>query len=194
MTNEPAHHSIGSDFYWNLSRYHQAIECGVFTTEDRIELLNGRLVNKSKISTRHAACVSKLNRYFYRRYLDEFELISQNPVFLPDWSEPEPDFTIANIHELDYLNGHPGPNDIHVIVEVADKTVRKDRTHKASIYANAGINEYWIINLKQDQIELHLDPDTEEGAYGKIVRYKRGTSFDSPFAGSVFVDDLLPGA
>jgi Uma2 family endonuclease len=182
-----------SDFEWTLERCHAAIENGTFRPEDKLELLNGKLIKKMSVSPPHASCLKKLSKYFNRRYLDVYELMSENPITIPGGSEPEPDVTIANLSADNYEKAHPNPDQVHLPIEVADKSLHRDRTHKAEIYAFAGIKKYWIVNIKQGQLELYLDPDTDHGIYGEIVRYKQGSTFDSPFVGSVNVDDLLPG-
>lgn len=177
---------------WPLERYHNATACGIFGPEDKLELLSGKLVKKISINPPHAANVSRLIKYFTRLYLDVYELRPENPVTFVDASEPEPDFAICDLDDNEYEDRHPASSEIHLTIEVAENSLYRDRTHKAKIYASAAIAEYWIINLKQFQVEVHLDPDTESGAYGKVVRYKRGAIFTSPFVGKVAVDDLLP--
>ena len=168
------------------------IAAGILGPEDRLELLNGKLVKKAPVSPAHASCLKILSKYFNRKYLDRYELMSENPITLPQGAEPEPDFTIASLREDNYAEAHPKPEEVHLVVEIADNSLGRDRLHKASIYATGGIPEYWIINLKQRQLEVHLEPDREYGTYGQIFRSKSGTQFRSPFAGEVEVDDLLP--
>ena len=182
-----------SDFEWTLDRYHGAIANGTFTPEDKLELLNGKLIKKLSINPPHAACVTKVTKFFTRFYFDVFELRAENPVTFLDNSEPEPDFAVWDLSADEYNEHHPTPEQVHLLVEVADKSLTRDRTHKASIYAFAGIKEYWIVNLKQEQVELHLEPDVNDGSYGSIVRYKIGSVYTSPFIGEVKVNDLLPG-
>ena len=179
-------------FTWTLERYHRMIELGILTPEDRVELLFGQIVEKMSIGEMHAACVKVLSKYFNRRYLDVYELMQENPVTLPNESEPEPDFAIVDLKEDNYKSGHPTPADIHLVIEVADNTLDTDRRVKSVLYALAGIPEYWIINLKQRQVEVYLKPDTAAGTYGSLTHYREEAAWESPFAGSVAVKDLLP--
>lgn len=181
-----------SDFDLTLDRYHRMIATGILGPDDKLELLNGKLVKKTSISPGHASCLKILSKYFNRRYLDQYELMSENPITLPLRSEPEPDFTIAKLREDNYFGAHPVPEDVYLVIEIADNSLTRDRLHKASIYAMEGIAEYWIVNLRQRQVELHLEPDRQYGTYGRVLRSKSGTTFDSPFVGQVKVDDLLP--
>lgn len=177
---------------WTLDRYHHAIEAGVFTEDDRIELLDGKIVEKMSVGTKHSACLKILNKYFNRRYLDIYELMSENPVSLGDKNEPEPDFTILHLREDNYIESHPSPKDILLIIEVADESLSRDRTRKASLYAQANISEYWIINLVNRQIEVHTKPSMENGVFGSVQHFNDKEQFESPFAGDVLVKDLLP--
>ena len=179
-------------FNWTLERYQQAIDCGILTEEDQLELLSGNLVTKMPVNVPHSACVKNLNRYFTPRYFDSHELIAENPVALPAVdSQPEPDYVIARLKEDNYLSGHPTVEDIFLLIEVSDSTLARDRTYKAAIYAAAGVSEYWIINLKENQVEVHTQPTGER--YGLVSTHARGTTFESPFNGLTVVDELFPG-
>ncbi|MEM1357461.1 MAG: Uma2 family endonuclease, partial [Bacteroidota bacterium] len=109
-----------SDFEWTLTRYHEAIKNGTFTPADKLELLHGKLVKKMSINPPHSSCLKKLNKFFNRRFLDVYELMSENPITLTNNSEPEPDFAIVNLDKNDYQAGHPTAKDIHLVVEIAD--------------------------------------------------------------------------
>lgn len=181
-----------SDFDWTLDRYHQAIKNGTFGPDDKLELLHGKLIKKMSINPPHASCLKKISKYFYRRFLDQYELMAENPVTLVNASEPEPDFSIVTLKEDNYKDAHPQAQDVFLLVEVADKSLQRDRTHKARIYAESNIPEYWIINLPEERIEVHLVPDVETGVYQSVNQYKRFSSFNSPLVGEVKVEDLLP--
>lgn len=179
-------------FTWTLERYHRMIDLGILTPEDRVELLFGQIVEKMSIGELHAACVAILTEYFYDRFGKEYQHRSENPVTLPAESEPEPDFVVAVRREDRYRNAHPTPADIYLIIEVADNTLDTDRRAKSVLYAMSGIPEYWIINLKQRQVEVYLKPDTAAGTYGSVTHYAEEAAWESPFAGTVAVKDLLP--
>lgn len=179
-------------FSWTLEKYQAATEAGILTKDDSVELLFGQLIDKMSINESHAACVRRLQRYFFKRYLGEFTISTENPIVLPNESVPEPDLAILTYREDDYVNGHPGPEHIHLIVEVSDRTVSKDRGPKLRAYALAGIKEYWIANLQSQQVEMYTKPDTEDGTYGNASRYGLGEVFTSTLCGEVAVNDLLP--
>lgn len=178
------------EFRWSLERYHAAIEAGVLTDNDKVELLFGKLVPISPIGIGHAKNVSLINDCLVRK-LDkkDYYLGVQNPVTLVDDSEPEPDLFVAKggINTYDH---HPYPADLLLVIEVSDSTLHRDRTAKKLSYALAGIEEYWIINVYEKQIERYTLPKAEEGIYESKEIFKRGDNFTSLHLGDFAVDDL----
>lgn len=191
MTQIAAYPELLTDQYeWDLEKYHQLVESGILTKEDRVELLFGKLIKMSPTGKYHAACVRKLARFFFRTLLDQYELSQENPIILPDNSEPEPDYVIADLKADSYASGHPRAHDIHLIVEVADHTVAKDRGIKLLAYATAGIKEYWIINLIDRQIEQYREPQPD-GTYTQQSIFTEGQTFSTDLVRNVIVDQLL---
>ena len=179
------------NFLWEIERYQRAVEVGIFTKADPIELLEGRLILRPPSDPVHAATVSTLTEYFFRRYLDVYEIRSENPVALPPNSEPEPDLVLAKLREDQYYNAHPGPEDLLLVIEVADSTLELDRQVKAPIYAAANVAEYWIVNLRHRIIEVYLAPDLTQRLYTSVQHYRPGSKFTSPLLGEVRIDALL---
>ena len=177
-------------FEWTIERYHRAIAAGVLTQEDRVELLRGDLIETMPIGENHAGTVEGLGEYFSERIGGKYRLRSENPVTLPDNSEPEPDYVVARKLPRHMRKHHPTPTDIFLLIEVAQRTVDKDRNIKGPIYAAAGIPEYWIINLERRLVEVHTQP-SDDGVYHSVVHYGEHRMFDSPFMGETAVDDLL---
>lgn len=124
------------------------------------------------IGSRHAACVKRLNRLFGRLVTDRALVQVHNPVRLDDFSEPEPDVALVRPRADDYAEGHPGPDDTYLIVEVADTTVELDRDVKARLYATAGIPEYWVVDLPVERIDVRRTP--EEDGYLEVSGHERG--------------------
>ncbi|MEM6396775.1 MAG: Uma2 family endonuclease, partial [Bacteroidota bacterium] len=182
---------ISEGLVWTIDRYHYAIQAGVLGEDDRIELLNGILVKKMSTGEEHSACISVLDDYFVDLFGRTYRFRTENPISLPDLSEPEPDFIIADRKADRYRSGHPTVDDIHLVIEVAKESLDRDRTIKASIYANAGILEYWIVNLMDRKLELHLDRG-EGGKYTTIKHFNESETFQSPFTVKTKVSDLLP--
>lgn len=186
-----AHSDPGWDFYWTLERYHHAIEHGTLTEDDKVELLYGKIVDLMPAGTLHEECVSILSAFFQDKFGKEFRYREEKSIAIPDLaSEPEPDFVV--VVKKSYSKERPAPGEVHLVVEVANSSLQKDRTVKVELYAEAKLSEYWIINLLNRQIEVHLNPQPEQKLYGSITHYGESDSFVSPFAGEIIVADLLP--
>jgi Uma2 family endonuclease len=140
------------------AEYDRMVEAGLFADE-RIELIRGALVVMSPQGTRHADATRKLDKLFNSLLGDRAEVSCQLPFAASDDSEPEPD--IALHPPGDYAGEHPGR--ALLVVEVADTSLRKDRGLKADLYAEAGVPEYWVVDLTADQVEVMTEP--EAGRY-----------------------------
>jgi len=144
---------------FTLDEYHRLIELGFFDNTERIELINGYLISMSPINPPHAACTSHLVGLLHGCFDSDVVIRSQSPITLPDLvSEPEPDIVVARPDANYYADRHPGGDDILLLIEVSDTTLASDRTTKGSTYAAAGIQEYWIANLLERQIEVYQSP------------------------------------
>jgi Uma2 family endonuclease len=169
--------------------YEKMIEFGIFNDDDKIELWDGKLVTMSPKGTKHTVSTRKAFRLAGKILGKRAEIISQDPIKLDDFSEPEPDLAIAKIGE--YLSSHPTPKDLYLVMEVADTTVLRDRG-KAKGYARNGIRQYLILNLNTNEIEDYREP-AEDG-----YRFKRTYTEDESFNLVAFPDivikvsDLLP--
>jgi Uma2 family endonuclease len=140
---------------------------GVFTEDDRVELLEGEVVEMAPIGSRHAGCVNRLNMFFAKRLEGHTIAAVQNPVLLSEHSEPQPDFALLRPRPDAYAGSHPGPEDVVLLVEVADTTAAWDRRHKLPLYAAAGVPEVWLIDLTAEVVEVCRRP---EGAAYREVR------------------------
>jgi Uma2 family endonuclease len=133
------------------------IEAGILGENDRVELVDGWIVEMSPIGPPHMTCVSLIVAALQQRLPPGWNVRIQGPVTLPN-SEPEPDVTVVRGGIRDYRNRHPSINDIALVVEVADATLQFDRIQKRAQYALAEIPEYWIVNLIDRCLELHRNP------------------------------------
>lgn len=176
----------------SVAQYEQMVRCGIFTENDRIELIRGMLVDKMPIGPPHRACVTRLNKLFQLRLGAVANIGVQDPVSLAD-SEPEPDVSLARPRADDYSAEHPKGSDLFLIVEVADSTLEFDRTEKLELYAESGIPEYWVVNLIDRQIEIHRQPQGD-GTYASQTIAQGGDDVESlAFPGVRFaVNDILP--
>ena len=140
---------------WTVDEYHQIIALGIITPDTPVELINGQIIEMVPQQPPHAATTDEGGDYLKALFAGKAKVRVQLPVTLLPDSEPEPDFAIVKIDSNLYRDRHPGPSDIHLIIEVADSTLQKDRQYKSTLYAQAGIPEYWVINLKQNQMIVY---------------------------------------
>ena len=135
-----------------VAQYHEMIHSGILTDDDPVELLEGWLVTKMSKNRRHS-----LATRFTREALESiipqgWYVDSQEPITTMD-SEPEPDVVVVRGNPRDYIERHPAPAEVALVVEVSDATLQRDRTLKLRVYASAGIPAYWILNLQENQLE-----------------------------------------
>jgi Uma2 family endonuclease len=148
--------------------YHRLGEAGILGGTDRVELLEGQLVDMSPIGPRHAIVTENLNELLVSAFAGRARVRCQDPVVLDDGSEPQPDLALVRRPWLGYPDTHPGPDDIFLLIEVADSSLELDRTVKLELYARAGIREVWIVDLTRDGVLVHRLP--AGGGYGSVVR------------------------
>lgn len=113
----------------------------------------------------------------------------QNPVVLSEYSEPEPDVALVSLSETRYLEQHPGPDEVLLLIEVADTSLEKDRNVKVPLYACAGIPEVWLVNLIDKSIEQHTQPSPE--GFNSIRIFRRGQVLKSDLTPALLLDDLF---
>lgn len=148
---------------WTVAEYHQMLASGIITPETPVELINGHIIEMVPQQPPHAATTDEGGDYLKALFSGKAKVRVQLPVSLPPDSEPEPDFAVVRIDANRYCDRHPGPQDIYLLIEVADSTLQKDRQYKSKLYAQAGIPDYWIINLKQNRVIIYRQP--QDGVY-----------------------------
>ena len=192
-TNEPI-------FRLTVDQYHELIRTGKLGEDDPVELLEGILVYKTPKNTPHTTATQLARRAFERLMPAGWHYIAQDPVTLAD-GEPEPDGAVVRGTIEDYARSHPGPDDLALVIEVADTSLARDRGLKLRSYARAGVPQYWIVNLTDGQVEVYDDPSSEPDAppaYRRRNVYTRGEHVPLAIAGgspdTVAVDELLPPA
>ncbi len=145
---------------FTVAEYHAMVRAGILKENDRIELIDGRLITMSPIGSRHAACVDRLTRLFILSVGDDAVVRVQSPIRLDNRSEPEPDVALLAPKDL-YAARHPRPDEVLLVVEVAVTTLPFDRDVKLPLYARAGIPEVWIVALDEDQVYVCRQPSPE---------------------------------
>lgn len=158
---------------WTTAEYRKLIEAGVFTEDDRIELIEGELIEMAPIGEEHAGQVNLLGNEFSYRLYGRVVVAVQNPITLGEYSDPQPDIALLRWRADFYRRRRPEPEDILLIVEVSETSVRYDREVKLPLYARHGIPECWLVDLRKPCLEIHRDP-TAEG-YREVTTHRTGT-------------------
>ena len=154
---------------FSLQEYHQLIELGFFSPSPKVELIRGEIFTMAAKGTAHTACCTKLIRELGKLLVDNAILRCQDPIILPSASEPEPDFTIAKNRGDDYLSCHPQPEDILLLIEVADSSLSYDQETKLALYGESNILDYWIFNLLDEQLQTYSQPyQKSNGKFGYL--------------------------
>ena len=146
-----------------VDEYHRMIETGSLGEDDRVQLIAGAIVAMTPQGPAHALAIQSLTRLVAQGLSADLTLRVQLPLTLPDDSEPEPDLAVVRLEDARSREHHP--RTALLVVEVAGDSLPLDRQAKATLYARAGIPEYWIVNLAETTVEAHRDPDTATGAY-----------------------------
>jgi Uma2 family endonuclease len=180
----------GTPVRFSSDDYFRLAEIGVLRPNERVELIDGDVVAMSPEGTRHFACVSRLMRLL-TLHAGESLVVSHGTLFLPDQYRPMPDVMVLRPSETDYEDAHPTHADALVVVEVADSSERYDRIVKIERYAEAGIPEYWLVDLTRDTITVHGNPAA--GEYRDLQTYSRGDEWFSAALGGplIPVDAIL---
>lgn len=165
--SQPSRHKIDVD------AYHRMGEAGIFAPGERVELIEGELIDMAPIGQGHAGIVNRLNEALVLACRGLAIVSVQNPVRLDRYSEPQPDFALLRPRPDFYETGErAGSDDILLLIEVAESSLRFDRTVKLSLYARRGIPEYWIIDRRSRRVEVHTRP--AEQRYRTVATHGAG--------------------
>ena len=178
---------------FTVDEYHRMGEVGIFSEDDRVELLAGEIVEMSPIGPLHAGTVRRLTAIFSVRLETEVLVSVQNPLLLrTEDSEPQPDVALLHPRPDFYTHSHPEAQDVYLVIEVADTSVATDREVKFPIYARAGVLEAWLLDVVMQRLEVHCQP-TPDG-YQAIRLLPRGESIaPQAFPQLVLTVDALLG-
>ncbi|HEY9852001.1 MAG TPA: Uma2 family endonuclease [Leptolyngbyaceae cyanobacterium] len=156
---------------FTIEEYHRLAELGFLTEDDRVELIRGEIIQMAPKSIAHINCCRNLLNQLPIPLLNKAELQCQDPIVLPSNSEPEPDFAMLRIREDNYKNALPNSSDVLFVIEIADSTLKKDKEVKTSLYAEAGISDYWIFNLIDNHLETYSEPYQDlHGRFGYAMK------------------------
>ena len=152
---------------FDVDEYYAMAEAGILSEDDRVELLDGEIVRMAPIGSLHASCVDILARILITQVGERAVVRVQNPVNLGSRTEPQPDVMLLKWD--DYSQGHPGPEDVLLLIEVSDTTVESDRGVKLPLYAQSGIREVWIVDLTTQAVETYSEPEGDSYAKTGLV-------------------------
>ncbi len=186
MTTEPPKWT--DTHHFSVEDYHRMGEAGIFEGQ-RVELLNGQIVDMSPVNSNHSGVINLLNRLLSRRLTDDYLISVQNPVSIGQDSEPQPDLSILKFRKDGYTRSHPTPEDTLVLIEVSDSSLEKDRTVKLPLYASAGIPKVWIVNLQEQQVERYREPAQDR--YTDIHIFLPGAQIETKITGPLEVTLVL---
>ena len=162
-----ARHKLDVDDYYRMG------EAGILGEDDRVELIDGDIIDMAPIGPSHEATVNGLNKTLVLACMDRAIVAPQNSIRLSRWSAPQPDFAVLRPRADFYSTGErAGSEDVLLLIEVADSSLHYDRTVKVPLYARAGIAEFWIVDLKRGVVDVYRMP-TEEG-YLETTTHQRG--------------------
>ena len=153
---------------FTVDEYYAMAKAGILTEQDRVELLDGEIIAMPPIGEWHAGHVDHFVELLVQRMLGRANVRIQGALRLNDVSMPEPDVMLLKRREDFYKGRHPGPEDVLLLIEVADTSVEYDRGVKLSAYARAGIAEVWIVVRKERRVEVYTRPG--EGGYANVRR------------------------
>jgi len=144
---------------FTLDQYHRMGETGILSPDDRVELIEGEIVEMTPIGSRHAATVARIHHLFSTRLGDRAVVWSQNPLLLARLqSEPEPDLMLLEPRSDFYASGLPEPSAVRLLVEVADSSLLYEQRTKFPLYARAAVTEAWLVDLETNRVEIHRGP------------------------------------
>lgn len=143
---------------FSLETYNRMIEAGIFGKQTKVELIHGEIVDMAPMGDEHIFSILRFTNRLVKTYGDEALVLPQCPVQFPPNSEPEPDFALLKLPEERYRGRKPQPEDVFLLVEISNSTLAYDRGTKLKLYAEIGIPEVWIRNLKDDTLEAYRNP------------------------------------
>jgi Uma2 family endonuclease len=145
---------------FTVEEYSRMAQAGILTEDDRVELIEGAVVEMAAIGSRHAACVGRLTAVLSAAQTGGIVWV-QNPIRLGEHSEPQPDLVLLRPRPDFYASAHPGPGDVLLLIEVSETSADADREVKVPLYARAGIAEVWLVDLEAEGIEVYRQPSAE---------------------------------
>jgi Uma2 family endonuclease len=161
---------LASPHTFTRKDYHAMIDAGILREDDPLELINGQILHVMPTGTAHAAMVNRLNQLLTARVGSRYIVSVQNPIALNEFSEPEPDLALLQPRDDFYETSHPAPQDIALLIEVADTSLGFDREDKVPLYAMCGVPEVWLVDLPTRSVHVFRQPGAIN--YAEILRLR----------------------
>lgn len=158
---------------FTVEEYHRMAEVGILKPTDRVELIRGEVVHMSPPGRRHIAFVDNLTQLLVPRLAGRAIVSVQNPVIMARDSEPQPDLSVLRRRPTPYKEAQATSADVVLLIEVAETSLRYDRTAKLALYAEAGVPEYWVVDCSGETVEVHRTP--ADSGYREVVLVRTGT-------------------
>jgi Uma2 family endonuclease len=168
ILNAPTRHRL------SVADFQRMIYAGILHEDERIELIVGDLINMAPIGSEHASVIDWLTRMLILATGQSAIVRVQSPLLLDDYSQPQPDVLVLQAREDFYRHAHPRPDDVLLLIEVADTSVRFDRDVKIPLYAKCGVPEVWLLDLGKKCVEVYRGPQPEIGRYREMAVHTQG--------------------
>jgi Uma2 family endonuclease len=193
LQSVPSAELLGSLFRMTVDQYERLVNSGVLDGQP-IELIDGLLVRKMGKKPPHVIASEAMRDELLRLLPRGWRLTIEAPVRIPDFDEPEPDLAIVRGTKDQYLDHHPGPADIGLLIEIADTTLGRDRGEKQLAYSSGGVPIYWIVNLIDGQIEVYTEPSPTGYRDRRVVTANEHVRLviDEKEFGQIAVSSILP--
>ena len=176
---------------FSVADVHKMTEAGILPEESGHEIIDGYIIDKMSIGSKHAGTVKKINRILSVIMGNGAIISVQDPIYVDDFNEPEPDIALLKPRKDFYAESHPKPADVLLLIEVSDSTLEYDRNFKIPLYAESEIREFWIVNLRDKTVEIYTSP--KNGSYRSTRILETGETIESNAAANLklTVDEIL---
>ena len=163
--------------------YHRMAAVGIFAADERVELIAGQIIQKMPKGSVHSALCKRIEKLLEKRLEEKVLVRMQDPVLLDNYSEPEPDIAVVHPKTNFYADRHPTSDEVYLIIEISDTTLKQDLGVKANLYAAAGIIDYWVFNVAMQQLHVFREPQADGYQRQIILKSQQSISllaFPSP--------------
>jgi len=177
---------------WKTAQYHRMIAMGIFDAEPRVELIAGQVIKMAAKGVAHTAATKRTDRLLKHLLGDRALVQIQDPIQIDDYSEPEPDIAVVKTSPVDYSDRHPLPSEVYLIIEIAATSLKIDCETKAKLYAQAGIPEYWVLDVINRELYVLRASDQRGYNQQRILKADQRLSILAFPDLAIAIKDMLP--